>query len=250
VAAASFTIAGLEVRVRPYPETRWRPNVEWLPLGDGSYAGQDRGLAGDVHETDVVIFGTRTEVQTIQESLDAGGIFALSNINGFLFDVLVNHSSSISVQVEMGPTEQKAYVLEEDGYYEYPVTLRAVEYTRVSRVGSLAALTLRHAFENGHTDPSRPRWSYDNVPSLSNGLDDEGNFVHDFYLSNDEAEAVLKYFVAAREAAFLFPALPGITYPFGVTHGAAPYCHARKIEPRRANLHFCFVRVTFTQAYR
>lgn len=248
----SFTIAGINANVHRYPPSPWGRNIQWIPAADGSSPGIDRGRAGDTHVCDVAFFGTRDEVQALQAAIDANsGVLTISNVNCQLFDPLIDHTQPISVFVETGKTEQGAFVQDEGGFYEFHASLRAVSYSKVATVGSLLSLRLRGKFEAGHTDPVFPRWSYGNVPSPADAKNPVGTWSQDFYQNNAESEAILSYFDTVRGKAFLFPTLPGVTYPFGVSMGAVPlYCHAPVVQWRRANLHYGLIRVAFSKAFR
>ncbi len=252
MSAFSFTIYGINAKIRVYPPSPWDRNIQWVPMAGGSAPGIDRGAAGDVHIADVTFFGTRDEVETLQAAIDADrGVQTISNLHCQLFDPLIDHTQTITAYISTGTTEQTDFVQGEGGFYEFRASLRAVSYSKVATIASLLSLRLRGKFQAGHTDAVFPRWSYGNIPSPADASNAVGTWSQEFYQNNSESEAILKYFDSVRGKAFAFPTLPGVTYPFGVSMGALPlYCHAPVVQYRRANLHYGLIRVAFTKAYR
>ncbi len=251
----SFTLdSEIDVRVKPFPTPKWVQKIEWIKLGDGSYAPRIRPSSGDLHETEITIFGLRDEVEAIQLWIDTHPqVVSLTSINTFLFVPLINHGASLSVFITTNRTEQLKFVGDaQGGYYELRATMRAVSYSITNTVGSLTTLRQRSSFKAGHDFVIAPRWSYKGVPTPANPGTTQGEFDEEFYQDTLEAEAILKFFHVNRGKAFLFPTLPGLTYPYGQLKGSVPgvYCHATDIEVRRANLKYWFIRPSLPEAYR
>lgn len=243
----------VDVRLKRFAVPAMRLQLGFAEVSDGSLAPVPRAR-GDAYEASAVAFGTRDEIQAIGEYLDAHrDPIALTSVATPVFAPLINHATTLTAYIRPEIPSQQAFVNgEQAGYYELPLFLRASEYSLTPIDGSLSALRRPPKFSTGHDDASLPRWSYDGVPDVADTEDGAGLYRGTFYQTIDEAAAILEFWRSTRGQSFVFPELPGVPYPFGMSRGSYPDARATlNVDSiQRANIHFYLLTLSFRQAFR
>ncbi len=244
----SFTIFSLDgdfnisVPVKPLPAARVIPAIAWSQAANGEWGGTDRGASEDYYEVDVEFFGTASDMEALAAFLQGycRGVFKIASIAGQLFLPNVLQTGIIQCVIPVRDRVQQVfYSPTEDGVQELRATFRALAPTLVtSPAASLSGLVLQEQFEADKSTTVTSVFSYDQTVTVLDRMSDAGTFKATFSQEIASAIAILRYLmVTARAAAFAFPTLPGIQYPFGEAQGALPKsCKAKSFSVSRPDL--------------
>lgn len=245
-----MNIAGTSYKIQPFGQPKIERAIKWTSAGGYPY-GSDRGAAQDVYYGSVRFMNTEAIIDNLQNTLDANreGL-TLSSFDAAgedLFGPEVSYAGSISTTVvDMGvrshPFFTKVSLLE--------VTFRAISPTLRGTTPSLSALRVQEGWDGDKATAVVKSFAYDQTAFYHDSKADEGKFRASFLQKPADARAILGYLlVTARAAAFTFPTIAGVTYPFGRPKGAGPFnakCTGLAFE--RANLNRWKLDLEFSEA--
>ena len=236
IGGAGITPFEAKIKWNFKPETKHA--IEWFQIEDGNYRGIDRTAEEDVYESDIIIYGTESVINTFIDNIelnrvDDNIIYLYGLTTGeYIFGANVA-PTSMSVPVAGTQTAYKC-TLKMSGRYQgtlkgFGVSL-TVRNLSPSFTGS-ASLPLLKA-KVGYTGESDytigKQFTYDGTAKYTDNSYDAGIFEGTFTLSNADMASMRQYIRSNRASTISLVStassgLVGVAKPFGRRSGSYPY---------------------------
>lgn len=227
--------ANIAWNFKPYP----KPAIEWFKTSDGNYRGIDRTVNEDIYESDILVYGTESTINTFIDNIELNrvedNVIYMYDLNDGekIFGANVTTSSE-SVPIAGTQDAYVCTVMMKDRYQGslngFGVSL-TVRNLSPSFTGS-ASLPLLRA-DIGYTGIAdytiQKQFSYNGAASYTDNSSDIGVFEGTFLLSNADMVSMLEYLrLTARTNTISLVStsssgLAGVDNPFGRRSGSYPY---------------------------
>jgi hypothetical protein len=249
----SMKFGDLEVKVKRWPVVTLRRNITWAEDSAGFWQPCDRGTDGDFYNARVTAFGTKSEMENFADWIEANGrgTFTITDLDGIVFAPIVNQAGTLSATIIDLERLQRTFTAPGgEGIDEVTFTLRAVQPALVSSpAASLESLRLQEQFEHDKSTSVLKDFFQDGGAVSFDLGHDTGRFLGKFLQTTYEAKAILRYLMGTnRTAAFAFPALEGVDYPFGKARGSSLQCRAKEVKISRVSLDRWNFEIEFVEA--
>lgn len=257
--AASFSIAGdtnFPCFIERWPKQTIITAITWTELANGGYIGLDRTINGGLqemnHETQVTFMGDHDYISSLQTKLenDCREGCTLVNNQSYVFCPLVDRES-IDVTIEPVEAKQFSFAVGPSGMYEMDAKITGVNFNYVTGVGaSLLGLRLANKYTAGKNYNELSRFSYTQVPSYMNPLNDAGTFKATFTQMTSEILPILQFIMIDQRALpFDFPTDQCGLFPFGPTQPEGPLCNITAFTLQQTDVDWWTIEIQFSQYF-
>lgn len=219
-------LAGTTAYVQPgyRPQTRWA--LEWHQKMGGAWRARDRAVAEDKYLAVVNLELLDAELAAVEAALAANrNTFSMTFFRGEeVFGADVNYANPYTVCID-NPTNYATRRTSFNFSAMMGLKLRLVGApTFLGVVPSLDALRLSDFDYEAHSQMSVERQvSYSGAVSHADSEVDPGYFEANFRQTFQEMQAIRRFILTNRSAAFTFPPAIGVTHPFGKRMGTGPF---------------------------